>query len=195
LLENSISLCLRILSCLVRKITPPPTLPHPSHSVASKGKSAQHNERTSPSSLPSSLPLPSAPLRSAPPKGTFQPPCLSLPPPASTLDIFALPPLLDAGAVTFVYFQRKGLSTQCTNSAFCLATTPTLCRCRPSRYIFRMGGRSLLQHTCLTPSRFSLCCFQVFEEHEELRKSLWKPRYTPVSFSLLLYRSTYYPQA
>jgi hypothetical protein len=27
---------------------------------------------------------------------------------------------------------------------------------------------------------------QVFEEHEELRKSLWKPRYTPVSFSLLL---------
>jgi hypothetical protein len=33
---------------------------------------------------------------------------------------------------------------------------------------------------------FSLFCFQVFEEHEELRKSLWKPRYTPVSFSLLL---------
>ena len=27
---------------------------------------------------------------------------------------------------------------------------------------------------------------RVFDEHEELRKSLWRPRYTPVSFSLLL---------
>ena len=27
---------------------------------------------------------------------------------------------------------------------------------------------------------------EVFEEHEEMRKSLWKPRFTPVSFSLLL---------
>ena len=27
---------------------------------------------------------------------------------------------------------------------------------------------------------------QVFDEHEEMRLSLWKPRYTPVSFSLLI---------
>ena len=29
---------------------------------------------------------------------------------------------------------------------------------------------------------------RVFDEHEELRKSLWRPRYTPVSFSLLPHR-------
>ena len=27
---------------------------------------------------------------------------------------------------------------------------------------------------------------EVFDEQEEMRKSLWKPRFTPVSFSLLL---------
>ena len=27
---------------------------------------------------------------------------------------------------------------------------------------------------------------KVFVEHEELRKTLWRPRYTPVSFSLLM---------
>ena len=31
-----------------------------------------------------------------------------------------------------------------------------------------------------------LCYGQVFVEHEELRKTLWRPRYTPVSFSLLM---------
>ena len=44
------------------------------------------------------------------------------------------------------------------------------------------------------PCRYELCvlsghyaeAMHVFEQHEELRKSLWRPRFTAVSFSLLL---------
>ncbi|KAL1530326.1 hypothetical protein AB1Y20_001235 [Prymnesium parvum] len=56
------------------------------------------------------------------------------------------------------------------------------------------GNHRLLPEQRAFDSMYELCvlsghykeALQVFEEQEEMRKSLWKPRYTPVSFSLLL---------
>lgn len=56
------------------------------------------------------------------------------------------------------------------------------------------GSVRLLPEERAFNSMYELCvlsghyeeALQVFEEHEEMRKSLWKPRFTPVSFSLLL---------
>mmetsp|Transcript_7547 Transcript_7547/g.12816 ORF Transcript_7547/g.12816 Transcript_7547/m.12816 type:complete len:404 (+) Transcript_7547:62-1273(+) len=56
------------------------------------------------------------------------------------------------------------------------------------------GSVRLLPEERAFNSMYELCvlsghyneALKVFAEHEEMRKSLWKPRYTPVSFSLLL---------
>lgn len=56
------------------------------------------------------------------------------------------------------------------------------------------GSARLLPEQRAFDSAYELCvlsghykeALHVFEEQEEMRKSLWRPRYTPVSFSLLL---------
>ena len=42
-----------------------------------------------------------------------------------------------------------------------------------------------IYEACVFSGRYA-DALRMFDEHEEMRKSLWKPRYTPVGFSLLL---------
>jgi PAS domain-containing protein len=70
-----------------------------------------------------------------------------------------------------------------------LATHPSdgeiLERLRDARKLPEQRAFNTIYEVCVLNGAYSEA-LRLFGEHEEMRKSLWKPRFTPVSFSLLL---------